>query len=146
LSDLIVFGADLILAIESLKPADREMTTGHVLEVLDECIIYRRTAKGSNDWKRLRGYLLRHNQSKARRDLSDELKENGRSLLDYTALRNEPSGLGYGLGEHPSNRKISALGCVHGSGASPERENLNTGENRRRVGQILPLALRYVGD
>ena len=134
LSDLIVFGADLVLAIESLKPADREMTTGHVLEVLDECIIYRRTAKGSNDWKRLRGYLLGHNQSKARRDLSDELKENGRSLLDYAALRNEPSGLGYGLGEYASNGEISALRCVRRSGPPAERENLDARKSSLRVG------------
>jgi hypothetical protein len=38
LSDLVVFSADLVLAIEPLEPADRKMTTGHLLEVLDERI------------------------------------------------------------------------------------------------------------
>src|SRR3984893_11749927 len=40
-SDLVVFSADLILAIKPLEPADRKMAAGHVLEVLDERIVHR---------------------------------------------------------------------------------------------------------
>src|SRR6266851_2327505 len=87
-SDLVVFSADLLLAIKPLEPADRKMTTGHVLEVLDERIVHRGAPKGADDRKCLRGDLL-----------------------------------------HASNREISALGCVGGSGASAQCEDLNTGEN-----------------
>jgi len=54
-----------------LEPADRKMTTGHVLEVR---IVHRGTPKGADDRKCLRGDLLGHHQPKARRDLGDELK------------------------------------------------------------------------
>jgi len=93
-SDLVVFSADLILAIKPLEPADRKMTTGHVLEVLDERIVHRGAPKGADDRKCLRGDLLGHHQPKARRDLGDELKKNGRSLLYDATLGNEPRGFG----------------------------------------------------
>ena len=94
MSDLVVFNADLILAIKPLEPADRKMTTGHVLEVLDERIVHRGAPKGADDRKCLRGDLLGHDQPKARRDLGDELKKNGRSLLYDATLGNEPRGFG----------------------------------------------------
>jgi len=62
LSDLIVSSADLVLAIKPLEPTDRKMTTGHVLEMLDERIVHRGAPKGANDRKRLRGDLLGHHQ------------------------------------------------------------------------------------
>ena len=67
-SDLVVFSADLILAIKSLEPADRKMAAGHVLEVLDERIVHGGAPKGADDRKCLRGDLLGHHQPKARRD------------------------------------------------------------------------------
>jgi hypothetical protein len=78
LSDLVVFSADLILAIKPLEPADRKMITGHVLEVLDERIVHRGASKGADDRKCLRGDLLGHHQPKARRDLGDELEKDDR--------------------------------------------------------------------
>jgi hypothetical protein len=92
LSDLIVFSADLVLAIKPFKPADREMTTGHFLEVFDERIVYRRTAESTDDREGLRGHLLRNHQSEARCDLGDELQEDGRSFPDDAAFGNEPGG------------------------------------------------------
>src|ERR1700730_4115779 len=132
-SDLVIFSADLILAIKPLEPADRKMAAGHVLEVLDERIVHRGAPKGADDRKCLRGDLLGHHQPKARRDLGDELKENGSTLLDDATLGNEPGGFGYRLGEHGSNSKIPACGCIGGSGASAQCEDLNTGENGLRV-------------
>jgi hypothetical protein len=41
LSDLVVFCADFVLAVEPLEPVDRKMTTGHLLEVLDKRIVHR---------------------------------------------------------------------------------------------------------
>ena len=93
-SDLVVFSADLILAIKPLEPADRKMAAGHVLEVLDERIVHRGAPKGADDWKCLRGDLLGHHQPKARRDLGDELEKDGCSLLDDATLGNEPRGFG----------------------------------------------------
>ena len=109
------------------------MTTGHLLEVLDERVVHRGTPKGADDRKRLGGDLLRHHQPEARRDLGDELKENGRSLLDDATLGNEPRGFGYRLGEHASNREITALGSIGGSGASAQCEDLDTGQDGLRV-------------
>ena len=82
LSDLVVFSADLVLAIEPLEPADRKMTTGHLLEVLDERIVHRSAPKGANDRKCLRCDLLGHHQPEARRYLGDELEKDRSTLLD----------------------------------------------------------------
>ena len=109
------------------------MTTGHLLEVLDERIVHRSAPKGANDRKCLRCDLLGHHQSEARRHLGDEFEKDGGTLLDDATLGNEPGGFGYRLGEHASNREISALGCIGGSGASAQCEDLNTGENGTRV-------------
>src|ERR1700681_2995505 len=146
LSDPVVFIADRILAVEPLEPPDRKMAPSYVLEVLDERIVYRGASKGADDRKRLRGYLLGHHQSEARRDLGDELQEDGRSLVDDATLGNEPCGFGYRFGEHASNREISALGGIGGSGASAQCKDLDTRENGLRIGQILSLALRDVRD
>src|SRR4030088_2478846 len=72
--DLVVFSADLILAIKPLEPADRKMTTGHVLEVLDERIVHRGAPKGADDRNCLRGALLGPLQPNALPDLGDELE------------------------------------------------------------------------
>jgi hypothetical protein len=58
-SDPVVFHADLVLAIEPLEPAYREMTPGHVLEVLDERIVHRGASEGADDRKRLRQIAAR---------------------------------------------------------------------------------------
>src|SRR3984893_340697 len=132
-SGLVVFSADLILAIKPLEPADRKMAAGNVLEVLDERIVHRGAPKGADDRKCLRGDVLGHHQHKARRDLGDELEKDGCSLLDDATLGNEPRGFGYRLGEHASNREISALGRVGRSGSPPQCEDLNTRDNGPRA-------------
>jgi hypothetical protein len=45
----------------------------------------------------------------------------------------KPRGFGYRLGEHASNREITALGSIRGSGASAQCEDLDTGESGLRV-------------
>jgi hypothetical protein len=82
LSDPVVFSADLILAIKPLEPADCEMTTGHLLEVLDERVVHRGASKGADDRKCLRCDLLGHHQPEARRYLGDELEKDRSALLD----------------------------------------------------------------
>jgi hypothetical protein len=48
------------------------MTTVDVLEVLDERIVHCGASEGADDRKHLRGYLLGHHQSEARRGLRDD--------------------------------------------------------------------------
>jgi hypothetical protein len=133
LSDLVVFSADLVLAIEPLEPADRKMTTGHLLEVLDERIVHRSAPKGANDRKCLRCDLLGHHQPEARGYLGDELEKDRSTLLDDPTLGNEPRSFGYGFCEHASNRKISALGRVGRSGSPAQSEDLNARQSSLRV-------------
>src|SRR3982074_3080821 len=143
LSDLVVFSADLVLAIEPLEPADRKMTADHLLEVLDERIVHRSAPKGANDRKCLRCDLLGHHQPGARGYLGDALEKDRSPLLADPPVGNKPRSFGYGFCEHASNRKISALGRVGRSGSPAQSEDLNARQSSLRGRQTLTLALRY---
>jgi hypothetical protein len=67
------------------------VTAGHVLEVLDECIVHRSAAECADDREGLRGDLLGHHESEARSDLGYELQEDRRSLLDDAAFGLKPA-------------------------------------------------------
>jgi hypothetical protein len=86
-----VFRPNDVFAVVSFQATHCEMTFRQVLKMLDESVVHHSAAKRTHDWKRLRGYLLRHHHSKARRHLSNEAYENWGSLFDNTALCNEAS-------------------------------------------------------
>jgi hypothetical protein len=123
--DQVIFGANFRLAIKALEPAYREVPTSDVLEVLDECIVYGRTAEGADDGERLSGDLLRNHHPEARSNLGDELQEDRRSFLDDAAFGDEPGSFSDRLGKHASDGEVSALGCVRGSGPSSQCEDLD---------------------
>src|ERR1700688_2166308 len=83
--DQVIFGADPLLAVDPLEAAHRKMTTGDVLEMLDERVVHRCTAEGADEGQGLRGNLLRDHQSEACSDLSHELQEDRRSFLEEAA-------------------------------------------------------------
>src|ERR1700716_65608 len=107
--DQVIFGANPLLAIESLEAAHRKMTTGDILEMLDERVVHRCTAEGADEGQGLRGNLLRDHQSEACSDLSHELQEDRRSFLEEAAFSDEAGGFRHRLGEHTSNGEVSAL-------------------------------------
>jgi hypothetical protein len=144
LSDLIVFSADHILAIKPLEATDRKMTTGHVLEMLDERIVHRGAAKGANDRKGLRGDLLGHHHPEARRDLGDELRRMGApSLMTPRSATNRAASVTV-LASIPRTAKYP-LSDASADPASAQCEDLSTGETRLRVRQIFAFALGNVG-
>ena len=49
------------------------MTTGDILEMLDERVVHRCATEGADERQGLRGNLLRNHQSEACSDLGDEL-------------------------------------------------------------------------
>ena len=106
------------------------MTTGDVLEMLDERVVHRSAAEGADDREGLRGNLLRDDQSEARSDLSDELQEDRRSFLEEAAFSDEAGGFRHRLGEHTSNGEVSALRCVGRPGRPP---NAKTSTQARAV-------------
>jgi hypothetical protein len=73
-SDQVIFGADPLLAVDPLETAHRKMTTGDILEMLDERVVHRGTAEGADEGHGLRRNLLRDHQSEACSDLGDELQ------------------------------------------------------------------------
>ena len=50
-SDQVIFGADPIFAVDPLETAHRKMTTGDVLEMLDERVVHGGTTEGADDWR-----------------------------------------------------------------------------------------------
>ena len=144
--DQIIFGANPLLPIESLEASHREMTTGDILEMLDESLVHSGTTDGADDGKSLRGNLLRDHQSEACSDLGHELQEDRRSFLDDAAFGDEPGGFRNSLGEHTSNGEVSALRCVRRSGSSAQCEDLDAGEGSLRIGQVLALVPCDVRD
>jgi hypothetical protein len=101
--DQVVFGSDLVLAVEPFEPPDGEMAPRDVLEMIDECIVDCGAAESADDWKGLCCNLLRDNESEARRNLGDELQKDGRSLFDDAAFGDEPGGFRHRLCEHAAN-------------------------------------------
>src|SRR3984885_14055903 len=144
--DQVIFGADPLPAIVSLEAAHRKMTTGDVLEMLDERVIHRSAAEGADDWEGLRGDLLRDHQSEACSDLSHEFQEDRRSFLEEAAFSDEAGGFRHRLGEHTSNGEISALRCVGRPGPPAQCEDFDAGEGGLRIGQVLALAACNVRD
>src|ERR1700722_8612248 len=110
--DQVIFGADPLFAVDPLEAAHRKMTTGDVLEMLDERVVYRSAAEGTDDGEGLRGNLLRDHQSEACSDLSHELQEDRRSFLEEAAFSDEAGGFRHRVGEHTSNGEVSALRFV----------------------------------
>jgi hypothetical protein len=47
LGDKVIFGANLLLAVDPIEAAHREMPPGDVLEMLDECVIHRSAAESA---------------------------------------------------------------------------------------------------
>jgi hypothetical protein len=82
-SDQVIFRADPLPAIESLKPAHRKMTAGDILEMRDERVVHPCTAEGADEGQGLRGNLLRGHQSEACSDLGDELQQDGHTFLGF---------------------------------------------------------------
>src|ERR1700693_6235325 len=101
--DQVIFGADPLLAVDPLEAAHRKMTTGDVLEMLDERVVHRCTAEGADEGQGLRGNLLRDHQSEACSDLSYELQQDGRSFLEEPAFSDEPGAFRHRLRKHASN-------------------------------------------
>src|SRR5882757_5134937 len=91
-SDQVIFGANPLLAIEPLEAAHRKMTTGDILEMLDERVVHRCTAEGADERQGLRHNLLRDHQSEVCSDLGDELQQDGRTFLEEAAFGDEPGG------------------------------------------------------
>ena len=54
------------------------MTTGDILEMLDERVVHRCATEGADEGQGLRGNLLRNHQSEACSDLGDELQQDVR--------------------------------------------------------------------
>jgi hypothetical protein len=57
--DPIIFGSNLFLAVDPLQATHRKMTTGDVLEMVDERVVHRGAAQGADDGEGLRGNFLR---------------------------------------------------------------------------------------
>lgn len=109
------------------------MTTGDVLEMLDERVIHRSAAERADDREGLRGNLLRDYQSEASSDLSYELQQDRRSFLEEAAFSDEAGGFRHRLGEHTSNGEISALRCVGRPGVPAQCEDFDAGEGGLRI-------------
>src|SRR6202022_3183542 len=122
------------------------MTTGDVLEMLDERVIHRSAAERADDREGLRGNLLRDYQSEASSDLSYELQQDRRSFLDEAAFSDEAGGFRHRLGEHTPNGEISTLRGVGLPGPPAQCEALEAGEGGLRIGQVLSLAASDVRD
>ena len=58
----LVCGSDGILAIASFEPPHDEVRPRHLLEVVDECVVYRRTTERADDRHHLRCELLRQSE------------------------------------------------------------------------------------
>jgi hypothetical protein len=43
LRQVLIFGPDNVLAVDSFEPANGEMTSSHLLKMLDKCVIDGRT-------------------------------------------------------------------------------------------------------
>src|SRR3977135_2342722 len=95
-------------AVAALEPAHGEMTSSHVLKVLDERVVHGGAAECADDRKSLCRDLLRHHNAKAGRHLCDEANENWPALLDDPALRDEARGLRHALRQHSAHREIPA--------------------------------------
>jgi hypothetical protein len=80
--DQVIFGANPLLAVESFEATHRKMTKLDVLEMVDECVVYRAATEGTDYGDGLRGHLLRDHQSEARGDLST-CETDGRTTLDF---------------------------------------------------------------
>jgi hypothetical protein len=72
--DQVIFGSNSLLAVEPLEAAHGKMTTGDILEMLDESAVHYCAAEGADEGQGLRGNLLRDHQSEACSDLGDELQ------------------------------------------------------------------------
>src|ERR1700759_3504390 len=65
---MLVRVADVVGAVMSLEPPDREVRFGHFLEMVDEQRVDRRAAGRADDRQRLRDQLFGHAQREARSD------------------------------------------------------------------------------
>src|SRR6202023_3053415 len=101
------------------------MTTGDVLEMLDERVVHRCTAKGADEGQGLRGNLLRDHQSEACSDLGGELQQDGRTFLEDAAFGDKPGGFRHRLRKHASNSEVSALRYVGRSSPPAQCEDLD---------------------
>ena len=122
------------------------MTTGDILEMLDERVVHRCATEGADEGQGLRGNLLRNHQSEACSDLGGELQKDGRTFLEDAAFGDEPGGFRHRLGEHASNGEVSALRYVRRSDPPAQCEDLDAGEGGLRIGQVLALASCDVRD
>src|SRR6266511_1402709 len=89
LSEALIFSPNEVLAVDSFEPADGEMTSRHLLKMLDKRVVHGSAAQRADDRKRLRRDLLRHHHAKARRHQRDEAHEQRAAFLDDAALGDE---------------------------------------------------------
>ena len=78
--------------------------------------------------------------------MGDEADQDGGAFLDDAAFGDEARGLGDGFRQHAAHHEIAALGRVPRSAAGAEREHLHAGGRGIRVGEVLALAARDIGD
>ena len=133
-------------AVGALEPADGEVAAGHILEMIDEGVVHRRSAERAHDRQRLRGELLGDHHAEAGCDLRDEADQDRGAFLDDAAFGDEARGLGDRFRQHAAHHEIAALGGVSGGAARAERKHLHAGERGIRVGEVLALAARDIGD
>ena len=73
---MLIFRPDNVFAVDPFEPANGEMTSSHLLKMLDKRVVYGSAAQRTDDQKSLRRALLRHHHSKAGRHLRDEANQN----------------------------------------------------------------------
>src|SRR5262249_50005206 len=131
-----------LLAIGALEAANGEVTSRHLLEMLDERVVHGSAAERTDEGDGLSRELLRDHQTETGCDLGDEAHENWAAFLDDAALDDESRGLRYAFRQYAAHGKISALGSIGRTGTSAQREYLHARERRFRIGQIFAFAAR----
>src|SRR5882724_387881 len=102
LGEALVFFLDTGFAVGSFEPANGEMASGHILEMLDEGVVHGGAAERADDRESLGRDFLRHHYAKAGRHLRDEANENWAAFLHDAALRDESCGFRHTLRQHPA--------------------------------------------
>src|ERR1700681_3954583 len=108
----LIFGLHNVLAVDSFEPANCEMTSSHLLKMLDEGVVDGSATNRTDNRNRLRRDLLRYNHAKAGRHLRNEADQDRSPFLDNTALRDEACGFSDALRQHASCGEISAFGRI----------------------------------
>jgi hypothetical protein len=105
----LVCGSNSAFAVAPFEPANDEVRTRNLLEMVDECVVHRCTTERADDRHSLCCELLRHHHAKAGCDLCNEPDQDGGAFRKHPAFGNEARGLRDRFGEQSAGSEVPAL-------------------------------------